>query len=101
MTHHQQRHSARHQPWRLLNVSGAAAHQKFEGGVKTRDGGRTQYEQVKRAEYLVNSPGWTAQKRVTGGRWRRIVLGHVLAEHVVVRGGSPRLWPQKKKREDA
>eukprot|EP00964_Phaeocystis_antarctica_P034460 scaffold19600_cov109-Phaeocystis_antarctica.AAC.1 len=24
-----------------------------------------------------------AQKRVTGGRWRRIVLGHVLAEHVV------------------
>ena len=24
----------------------------------------------------------TAQKRVTGGRWRRIVLGHVLAEHV-------------------
>eukprot|EP00964_Phaeocystis_antarctica_P147127 scaffold113631_cov66-Phaeocystis_antarctica.AAC.1 len=25
-----------------------------------------------------------AQKRVTGGRWRRIVLGHVLAEQVVV-----------------
>ena len=26
----------------------------------------------------------TARKRVTGGRWRRTVLGHVLAEHVVV-----------------
>eukprot|EP00964_Phaeocystis_antarctica_P114077 scaffold78037_cov73-Phaeocystis_antarctica.AAC.3 len=25
-----------------------------------------------------------AQKRVTGGRWRRIELGHVLAEQVVV-----------------
>ena len=25
-----------------------------------------------------------AQKRVTGGRWRRIVLGHVLAEQVIV-----------------
>ena len=25
----------------------------------------------------------TAQERVTGGRWRRIVLGDVLAEHVV------------------
>ena len=22
-------------------------------------------------------------KRVTGGRWRRIVLGHVLADHLV------------------
>ena len=27
----------------------------------------------------------TAQERVTGGRWRRIVLGDVLAEHVVAR----------------
>ena len=37
------------------------------------------------SEYLVNI-GYTrraAQKRVTGRRWRRIVLGHVLAEHVV------------------
>ena len=25
----------------------------------------------------------TAQQRVTGGRWRRIVLGDVLAEHVL------------------
>ena len=33
-----------------------------------------------------------AQKRVTGGRWRRIVLGHVLAEHRSPRrGGSPRV----------
>ena len=27
--------------------------------------------------------GRTAQKRVTGGQWRRIVLGDVLAEHLV------------------
>ena len=27
-----------------------------------------------------------AQKRVTGGRWRRIMLGHVLAEQVLRRG---------------
>ena len=41
---------------------------------------------VHRGEYLVNI-GYgrrAAQKRVTGGRWRRIVLGHVLAEQVVV-----------------
>ena len=48
-------------------------------------------------KYLVNI-GYrrrAAQKRVTGGRWRRIVLGHVLAEQVVrveeVDSGSPRL----------
>ena len=37
----------------------------------------------------------TAQKRVTGGRWRRIVLGDVLAGHVVELRGSPRLWPYR------
>eukprot|EP00964_Phaeocystis_antarctica_P144247 scaffold109998_cov59-Phaeocystis_antarctica.AAC.2 len=49
-------------------------------------------------EYLVNigQGRRAAQKRVTGGRWRRIVLGHVLAEQVGSphRGGSPRLWPE-------
>ena len=37
------------------------------------------------SEYLVNivSGRRTAQKRVTGRRWRRIVLADVLAEHVV------------------
>ena len=35
----------------------------------------------------------TAQKRVTGGRWRRIVLGELLAERLVELWGSPRLWP--------
>ena len=46
-------------------------------------------------EYLVNIGlgRGTAQKRVTGGRWRRIVLGGVLAGQVVELGGSPRLWP--------
>ena len=45
-------------------------------------------------EYLVNIEigRGTAQKRVTGGRWRRIVLGGVLAGQVVELGGSPRLW---------
>ena len=33
----------------------------------------------------------TAQKRVTGGRWRRIVLGELLAGQLVELGGSPRL----------
>ena len=28
-----------------------------------------------------------------GGRWRRIVLGHVLAEHVLELRGRARLWP--------
>jgi hypothetical protein len=34
-------------------------------------------------------------KRVTGGRWRMIVLGHVLAEQVVgvAEVARPRLWP--------
>eukprot|EP00964_Phaeocystis_antarctica_P068892 scaffold41763_cov34-Phaeocystis_antarctica.AAC.3 len=32
-----------------------------------------------------------AQKRVTGGRWRRIVLGHVLAERVLELRGRARL----------
>jgi len=46
-------------------------------------------------EYLVNIGlgRGTAQKRVTGGRWRRIVLGELLAGQVVELGGSPRLWP--------
>ena len=46
-------------------------------------------------EHLVNIGlgRGTAQKRVTGGRWRRIVLGGVLAGQVVELGGSPRLWP--------
>ena len=35
----------------------------------------------------------TAQKRVTGGRWRRIELGDLLAGQVVELRGSPRLWP--------
>ena len=35
----------------------------------------------------------TAQERVTGGRWRRIVLGDVLAEHVVELRGRARAWP--------
>ena len=48
-------------------------------------------------EYLVNIDlgRGTAQKRVTGGRWRRIVLGDVLAGHVVALGGSPRVWSGK------
>jgi hypothetical protein len=33
------------------------------------------------------------QVRVTGGRWRRIVLGGVLAEHVVELRGRARVWP--------
>jgi hypothetical protein len=33
----------------------------------------------------------TAQERVTGGRWRRIVLGDVLAEHVVELRGRARV----------
>ena len=47
------------------------------------------------SEYLVNIDlgRGTAQKRVTGGRWRRIVLGDVLARHVVELRGSPRVWP--------
>ena len=46
-------------------------------------------------EYLANIDlgRGTAQKRVTGGRWRRIVLGDVLAGQAVELGGSPRLWP--------
>ena len=37
--------------------------------------------------------GRTAQKRVTGGGWRRIVLGHVLAEQVRELRGRARVWP--------
>ena len=50
---------------------------------------------VLKGEYLVNIDlgRGTAQKRVTGGRWRRIVLGELLAGQVVELGGSPRLWP--------
>ena len=50
---------------------------------------------AREGEYLVNIGlgRGTAQKRVTGGRWRRIVLGGVLAGQVVELGGSPRLWP--------
>ena len=48
----------------------------------------------KDGEYLVNIGlgRGTAQKRVTGGRWRRIVLGDVLAGHRrgVVRGSQGR-----------
>ena len=46
-------------------------------------------------EYLVNIGlgRGTAQKRVTGGRWRRIELGEHLAGQVVELRGSPRLWP--------
>ena len=36
-----------------------------------------------------------AQKRVTGGRWRRIVLGVLLAVQVVRLRGRPRLWPYR------
>jgi hypothetical protein len=32
---------------------------------------------------------------VTGGRWRRIVLGDVLAEHVVELRGRARVWPER------
>ena len=46
---------------------------------------------VRVGEYLVNI-AQPAQKRVTGGRWRRIVLGHVLAEHVLELRGRARLW---------
>ena len=35
----------------------------------------------------------TAQERVTGGRWRRIVLVDVLAEHIVELRGRARVWP--------
>ena len=35
----------------------------------------------------------TAQERVTGGRWRRIVLGDVLAEHILELRGRARVWP--------
>jgi len=31
--------------------------------------------------------------RVTGGQWRRIVLGDVLAEHVLELRGRARVWP--------
>jgi hypothetical protein len=46
-------------------------------------------------EYLVNIAQGrrTAQERVTGGRWRGIVLGDVLAEHVVELRGRARVWP--------
>ena len=30
---------------------------------------------------------------MTGGRWRRIVLGDVLAEHVLELRGKARVWP--------
>ena len=47
-------------------------------------------------EYLVNivQGRRTAQERVTGGRWCRIVLGDVLVEHVVELRGRPvfRTW---------
>ena len=47
------------------------------------------------SEYLVNIDlgRGTAQKRMTGGRWRRIVVGDLLAGQVVELRGSPRLWP--------
>ena len=38
-----------------------------------------------------------AQQRVTGGRWGRIVLGDVLAEHVVELRGRARVWPWRKR----
>jgi len=46
-------------------------------------------------EYLVNivQGRRTAQERVTGGRWRRIVLGGVLAKHVLELRGRARVWP--------
>ena len=37
----------------------------------------------------------TAQKRVTGGRWRRVALGDLLAVQVVRLRGRPRLWPRR------
>ena len=48
-------------------------------------------------EYLVNTVlgRRTAEERVTGGRWRRIVLGDVLAEHVVELRGRARVWPER------
>ena len=36
----------------------------------------------------------TAQERVTGGPWRRVVLGDLVAEQVVQLRGRPRLWPR-------
>ena len=52
---------------------------------------------LKGGEYLVNIDlgRGTAQKRVTGGRWRRIVLGELLAGQLVELRGSPRLWPKR------
>ena len=48
-------------------------------------------------EYLVNIGlgRGTAQKRVTGGRWRRIVLGDLLAGQVVELRGSPHVSGRK------
>ena len=42
--------------------------------------------------YLGNKRTQQVGERVTGGQWRRIVLGDLLAEHVVQLRGSPRLW---------
>ena len=65
-----------------------------------RDGSRAKIEPHRKApvgrgrgEYLVNIDlgRGTAQKRVTGGRWRRIELGEHLAGRVGELGGSPRL----------
>ena len=60
------------------------------GGARAVRGPRCALE-----EYLVNIGlgRGTAQKRVTGGRWRRIVVGDLLAGQVVELRGSPRLWP--------
>ena len=46
-----------------------------------------------RPVHFVHFERRTAQQRGTGGRWRGIVLGDLLAEHVVRLRGTPRLWP--------
>ena len=58
-----------------VRARSAASGREFQRGYPT-DGPN---------EYLVNivSGRRTSQERATGGRWRRIVLGDVLAEHVV------------------
>ena len=68
--------------------AGACGRCSARGGVRRQDSGKL-------GEYLVNIGlgRGTAQKRVTGGRWRKIVLGDLLAGQLVELRGSPRLWP--------
>eukprot|EP00964_Phaeocystis_antarctica_P053497 scaffold31399_cov54-Phaeocystis_antarctica.AAC.1 len=50
-------------------------------GAKLKGHARNRFDSCKCGEYR---RGRATQKRATGGRWRRIVLGHVLADVVVV-----------------